>query len=401
MTAPVQPQFKPADIWESLVDHGLSEKDATRHVMLAIANQPEQIRRQYLKDVDPGKLASFGLGAADMMSFGLGDQAARALLGQEATDTQDAAKANHPTAHLLGEVAGVVGPAAVEYAGAKAGVVVPTALGRAVRAITSKPGRAVARTALRATEGAALAGAQAAGRTEGSIGTRAKAAAQAAPWGAAAGTLLPLATDAAIEALQPLARYAKRVGARVAGEGAAKAAPRAGLLMHTAGDAVSDIAQAQADFAAGRISRADLDAAMDYARLQMRGNEGLLAATPRIQPDALDVPTFQRRPSPPIQNGGLLAPGPASEPLVHGKPGHPVWRGEGSATRSAEVRDYEPLVPSKNELRFPEPSAQASKLLRKQSFAKLQAAIANPETPEGVRDLIRAELQRRGIVMSP
>src|SRR5436190_4316235 len=126
MTGP--PDFHPADLWEHLVQAGLSKAEATHHVLLRIGHTPAQVQADYLKQVDPGKLASFGLGAADMASFGLGDQAARAIWGKEATDTQQAAKGLHPTAHLVGEAAGFVGPAAVEHALTKLGVLAPSAI---------------------------------------------------------------------------------------------------------------------------------------------------------------------------------------------------------------------------------------------------------------------------------
>src|SRR6266705_1906519 len=173
MIAP-RPPLTPADLWEQLVRAGLPKADATRHVLRVVGNTPEQIQADYVKDIDPGKLASFGLGAADMASFGLGDQAARALWGKEATETQQAAEQLHPTAHLAGEIAGAISPLALERGLAAAGVkVAPTAIGAAVRGIQNLPARALAKTALNAATGAGYAAAQAAGRTEGGLGPRA------------------------------------------------------------------------------------------------------------------------------------------------------------------------------------------------------------------------------------
>src|SRR5256885_15812517 len=128
-----RPPLKPADLWEQLVRAGVPKADATRHVLRVVGNTPAQIQADYLKDVDPGKLASFGLGAADMASFGLGDQTARALWGKEATDTQQAAEQLHPTAHLAGEIAGAGSPLALERglaaAGGKAGPTAPRRAG--------------------------------------------------------------------------------------------------------------------------------------------------------------------------------------------------------------------------------------------------------------------------------
>src|SRR5256885_12568840 len=190
MSDPIPPN--PADLWEHLVRAGISKGDATRHVLRVVGNTSEKIQADYLKQVDPGKLASFGLGAADMASFGLGDQAARAIWGKEATDTQEAAEQLHPTAHLAGEVAGAVGPAVAEQALAKLGLLVPSAIGTAVRGIQNVPARAVAQTTLNAAKGAGYFAAQAAGHTEGGLGARAEAAQQAAIPGAVAGVALPL-----------------------------------------------------------------------------------------------------------------------------------------------------------------------------------------------------------------
>src|SRR5437868_15444462 len=101
MSDPLPPN--PADLWEHLVRAGLTKADATRHVLRVVGNTPEKIQADYLKQVDPGKLASFGLCAADTASYGLGDQAARASCGKEAIDTQQAAGQLHPTDHPIGE----------------------------------------------------------------------------------------------------------------------------------------------------------------------------------------------------------------------------------------------------------------------------------------------------------
>jgi len=160
--------------------------------------------------------------------------------------------------------------------------------------------------------------------------------------------------------------------------------------MHTAGDALSDIAQASADRAAGRISAADYDAAMDFARQSMQHPQGLLSPAPLT-------------PMPGAPQGFLGPEGisPAAKasypPTISemqgynlGKPGHPIWQGEGSPTTSAEVRGGEPLLPSAN--------PAVAQALQRAPFAKLQAALRLPETPTPIKDLILAELSRRGIV---
>jgi len=121
---------------------------------------------------------------------------------------------------------------------------------------------------------------------------------------------------------------------------------------------------------------------------------------PSVTPSARPVST--------IPNTGLLAPAPANEGLLPrsvipraGKPGHPIWLGEGSPTRSPEVRAGEPLLPSKHDVAPPRIPPASAKILRRQSFAKLKATLALPETPQAVKQLILAEFQRRGIVVSP
>src|ERR1041385_2314501 len=204
---------------------------AFRAALPHVSAQRESERAQaFLKDLDPGTLASFGLGAADMMSFGLGDQAAGLLLGDTARMTQQQAQAQHPTAHLVGEVAGLLGPAAVEAGLAKAGKLAPSAIGTFVRGIQNRAVRAAAKTALNAATGAAYAGAQAAGRTEGGLAARGQAALQAAPYGAAAGVALPVGIAAAKQAVRPVTRYVDSVLSEVAGKAApvaTKAATRA------------------------------------------------------------------------------------------------------------------------------------------------------------------------------
>lgn len=380
--APAQSGLKtpdPADLWDYLVHKGLSEGDATRHVLRVLGNAPAEVQRQYLKDIDPGKLASFGLGAADMMSFGLGDQFARKLEGQEAIDTQQAAKANHPTAHLLGEVAGLIGPAGIEYGLARAGLLTPTIVGKTIRAIASKPVRVAARTVANAAAGAGYAAAQAAGHAE--PGKRLQAAGQAAPIGAGVGAVLPFALGSLMAGKRLAGRLTGPIADFVAGEGPAAAAKAPAVSQHVAGGVLDDISQAIADRQAGRISEQDLNTALEAAGNQRAGTAPLplsLTPSPKVPPDPLNVPTFRRR--------GLLSP----DAVPAAKPGHPIFYGEGSPTRSPEVRGGEPLTPSAN----PEVAAA----LQNAPYDKLQAALRLPETPQVVKNLILIEIQRRGIV---
>lgn len=306
-------EFTPADLWETLIHRGVAKQDAAAHVLRAIANMPENVRREYIKDVDPGKLASFGLGAADMMSFGLGDLLARKLEGQEAVDTQQAAEAQHPAAHLLGEVAGIVGPAAAEMGLVKGGK-----LALAIRGIRSTAGRAAAKTAVNAATGAAYMGAQVAGHTEGDLGTRLAAGARAAPVGAVIGTVLPWSLATGKFGLSKLSGIVDRVAGPTP-----EAAARLATPSHVAGDAMSDIAQAMADRQAGKIGEEDFNTAMQFAGGR-RWPEAGAPLSPKPAPEPLDVPTFLRRESaaPPLQAGQLAVPGrPDLGVLVEAGPG--------------------------------------------------------------------------------
>lgn len=347
MTGPV----KPADLWEHLVRAGISKADATRHVLRVVGNTPEQVRADYLKDIDPGKLASFGLGAADMASFGLGDQAARAIWGQEATDTQQAAETQHPTAHLAGEIAGIVSPLALERGLAAAGVkVAPTAIGTAVRGIQSTVGRAAAKTVLNAATGAGYAGAQAAGRTEGGLAPRLAAAQQAAVPGAVVGTILPLGLAtmgaAGSKVLGPILK-------RVAGAGPAVAEATPGLLTPKAitalearigrplGGPLEDITAAAQDLKAGKISQADFDTAMEMAGRPVRAQQlpirGTVAASaPAVSQEPLlpalraaadpreTVPAFVRNAPPGSPGEGLLPYYPRGGAAEQAQPAFPT-----------------------------------------------------------------------------
>lgn len=316
-----------------------------------MVTQRDTANRQDIAQADPGALATAGMGAADMASFGLGPQIARKLV-PGASVIQQAGKQQHPTAHLTGEIAGLLGPAGIELGLAKAGLLAPSAARVAVNAIKGRAARAAAKLALNAVEGAAYAGAQAAGRTEGGIAPRLKAAGKAAPYGAAAGAVLPIAFSAGQTAIDRLAvRPAKAVG-RAVGE----------TLDRLAGKSVPKSVPLNFDLLPPSQSRPPVS----------------LSPSPKVAPDPLKVPTFQRR--------GLLTP----DAVPTAKPGHPVFYGEGSPTTSAEVRGGEPLYPSAN------PEVQAA--LRSAPYEKLQAALRTPETPTPVKNLILLEIQRRGIV---
>jgi len=334
MGSPVQPVFDPQAAWEALVRKGVSREEAAQHVFRQVQNQPPDVRQQYLKDVDPGTLASFGLGAADAMSFGLGDQVAKTpfavptpwgmftnspLDASAAKDTQTAAMQEHPTAHTLGEIAGVIGPAGAEYGLAKAGVLAPTAVGRALGRISNRPLRAAANTGVNALMGAGYAGAQAAGHTEGSLGERLQSAELPAAVGAVLGAGLPIA-----------------VGAGKAGVG--------GFGNRWLDNVAGPVTAPASKVDLGTLNNFDLT------------TEGVGTLRPqypatRTLEDPLEVPTYLRRRTLEQQVQDLTPSGaaptvPTEPPAVGGRPGHPLWYGEKAPTRSPEVRGGAPLTPS-------------------------------------------------------
>ena len=403
-------QMEDAALWESFVQRGISKEQATRHVLLLRQSQNRDQRAEFLKDIDPGMLASFGLGAADMMSFGLGDQIARAI-EPEAQMTQEAAQAEHPGAHLLGEVAGLAAPAGVAKGLTLLGrgaFEAPTIV-RAAQGIRSTGGRALAKTAINATAGAGLAGAQAAGHTEGGIEPRLQAAESAAIPGAVVGAALPWVLGAAGAAGSRL----KGVAGRVAGVGPVEAtaveAPvaavaetpliggmreetiRRQLARQGFDPAAIDkvIAQARGNVPAATPRAAEAGTSMDVPTYQRRGtpmpshavrnmpNRPAVLATlegpptkPFVEPGITDIGDFRARQSfvePSIRSGGrytknFRSRGAASqlnpeqeqalsrllrERLENSpRPGHPIYRGGPAPTRSAEVRGGEPLTPS-------------------------------------------------------
>lgn len=146
------------------------------------------------------------------------------------------------------------------------------------------------------------------------------------------------------------------------------------------------------DVAAGRVPEEPIRA----AQLPVEGE--VSASAPPLDP----IPghpkgfTAEGPPTPPpptaptvreMQAG--IRDDPIAQQMARGakssKPGHPVWYGEGSPTRSAEVRGGPP----------PTPSARS---LEAQPFARLKALLDSPETPEPTRTAVQRELQRRGIV---
>lgn len=324
----------------------------------ALAPQRAAANRADVQAAAPSALATLGLGAADVMSFGLGDQVARKL-DPEVGAVQQAAYQAHPTAKLIGQGLGVIGPAAAEIALTKLGRLAPTAARVTVNAIRNKAGRLAAKTALNALEGAGYAGAQAAGHTEGTLGERAQAAGKAAPYGAVAGAVLPV--------LPAVARVAANRGMR-----GAKAAGRI----------VGDIVDRVAGQAKPRPVPMRFDLVPDAPQGLLVPPRAPAAGPPSMQtttPDPLAVPTFQRR--------GLLNAGPVPE----------AWQGTTPQAGGVGGHSYSGTYPRPDVPPVVVNAAPAAAALRKVSYTQLQEVLRAPETPKALKDLILAEIQRRGI----
>lgn len=385
MSAPVAPQFDPQATWEGLVAHGLSREEAAQHVLRQVMNQPANVRQQYLKDVDPGVFASFGLGAADMMSFGLGKQIA-ASLDRAAPESdrsytalaEEAAQANHPTAHFAGELGGLLIPIAGELGLAKAGVkVAPTALGAAVRRIENRFGRATAKTVLNAATGAGYAGAQAAGRTEGPLADRAKAAARVVPYGAIVGAALPLGIAGAKATVGPTAN---RFLDALAGKSPVPAGPQATGLLAPEAPSAADALRAQL-LKAGVLPE-NVEAQM--AR-QAAGPQGLLV------PEPLQTPAYVRREAP--------LPEPRPSRMAKGQPGAalpPSWQTSTPDAGGVGGHSYSGTWPKE----IPVANvAKAQAAVRGLSIADLQRVWQTPNIPGALRQMVEAEFQRRMVTL--
>ena len=360
---------------------------ATRHVLLrrqaTVGNLPQNIKQE----LDPGALASFGLGAADMASFGLGDQLARAI-EPEAGMTQQLAGELHPTAHMAGEAAGLLGPLGVERALALAGAkVAPTAVGAAVQGIKSLPGRALAKTALNAAIGAGYAGAQAAGRTEGGLEPRLTAAKQAALPGAVAGTIAPW-----------IAGSIGAAGSRLLG-GVAKRVAGPGLLSEAAAETAAPVtgvtAQEAAVAKALNIPMSQVQGRVGEAALAARAAARPLVTSMAPAPDVLATPTYARRAAAATVPDARIPANSYKELqqlLRSGVPKEQIkvnyWTRGGAAEQSV------PPVP----VAAGQPVGPVFAFVRGQPYEALSSALANPSTPMQVRTVILQELRRRGIV---
>jgi len=377
-----------ADLWQHLVQRGLTPEMATRHVLLrrqaTVGNLPQNIKQE----LDPGALASFGLGAADMASFGLGDQLARAI-EPEAAMTQQLAGELHPTAHMIGEAAGLLSPLGLERGLALAGAkIAPTAIGAAVQGIKSLAGRAAAKTALNAAIGAGYAGAQAAGRTEGGLEPRLTAAKQVAIPGAVAGTIAPW-----------IAGSIGAAGSRLLG-GVAKRVAGPGLLSEAAAETAAPVtgvtAQEAAVAKALNIPVSQVQGRVGDAALAARAATRPLVPSVAPAPDVLATPTYARRAAAAAADPRIPANSykELQQLLRSGVPKEQIkvnyWTRGGAAEQSV------PPVP----VAAAQPVGPILAFVRGQPYEALSQALANQNTPAQVRTVILQELKRRGIVGS-
>lgn len=224
MGASVPPQIDPADLWDWLVSQKkLSAEQATLHVNRYLQSVNPETTKQIQAELDPGKLASFGMGVSQAGTLGFGDEAAGLIEGlgaavvpggrgfsqayRDATGaeqlTREKAREFQPEADWGGEIAGSV-PAAAGALWTKA------------PQIASLLGRAGARIGIGSAKGAGLAFTEAAGRADGAgVGERMQRGADAAPLGAIAGALLPLVPKAARLAGRYVAKPVRAVAGSV------------------------------------------------------------------------------------------------------------------------------------------------------------------------------------------
>jgi len=318
-----------------------------------LAQQREAANAADVAGAAPGKLATFGLGASQAATLGLGDEAAGLLAGlwapfipggesnplkayaSQRDETRQATRAGreaNPLSYIAGEVAGTLPTLAVPVARiAKLGPA-----GRLAGSIAT---------------GGLLGGVEGAARSEGDLEDRATAGGVGAAIGAGAAAL-PVGASLAWLAGRKLAGLPGRVAGRVAGTIRREAAPAA---------------------------KAAQRALREVERFDIAPPQGTLRTTPapRRTPTGLDIPTYQRRP--PL---GLPEP----------RPGHPIYHGEAAPTRSPEVRGGEPLLPKANPTIGP-----VMAKLRTMSTAQLVESFKN--APKELRDLLIVEFQRRHITI--
>jgi hypothetical protein len=213
MTAPhvdLVPNEQDAQLWEQMVDRGLSKAAATEHIRRRqmARRGPEVSAAERQAAEDPGALAALGLGFSRGATLGLGDEAAALLAGAGAAlpggrspaeafraqlaETRDAtqeAEAARPGTVLAGDVAGTV--AGVGGGFRTAARVVGRPVGRILAALGARRAAALgARAATGATVGGVGTGLEAAGRAEGPFSARLRAARDPALVGAATGAAL-------------------------------------------------------------------------------------------------------------------------------------------------------------------------------------------------------------------
>jgi hypothetical protein len=365
VTAPLVPQRTPkdiaADLWDFLVDKGVSEDEATKHAYRYLQSVDPNTTAAIQQEAAPGKLATVGLGFSQGATLGFGDELAgivNAILTQSPKKSfGDAYREQRDETRQATAAGREAHPA--EYWSGEIGAALPTLLvpGAGVARLAPEASlltRAAVRGGTAVGTGALVAGTDAAGRSEGTLGERLKAGAEAAPYGAAAGL--------ALSAIPGAIRLGKR-GVRAAVGSARKA--------------VEDYA-GRATPAAARASAASKRALRAVEQFDLAPPQGapreLRPPTPK---QGLEVPTYQRREP-------LGAPQP--------RPDHPIFFGEQAPTRSPEVRGGERLLPEVNPTIAP-----TMQKLRTLTTAELVESWKN--APQALKDLLIVEFQRRHITI--
>lgn len=339
MTAPIQPeQFDPQNQlhWINVLHHATQvPKDspdygeartvvdlALRHIHalhVKSANDEANQQPSTAAAIGGGLLHGLSLGTGEVIN-GLGSTIQGKGFRQGAQDYREGLgelEAAHPYLTPTAEIAGSLAlPAGVVGSGLKA---VKAGVPLGLRGALAIAGRGAVAGAVPG----AVAGFSGGGEDPGDFAARLKAAGTGAAVGAGLGAITSGAgiprMRAHVERTADIAnkgvmrelnaqrlRNAQAVGQRFTKQPA--------LAGHVAGDAISDIEQALADFQAGKISQEDLNTALQVAgnapRAQQLPVRGTVAASAPPKPpvdltpspptprDPLDTPTFQRRGTP-------------------------------------------------------------------------------------------------------
>jgi len=350
---------------------------ALRHINALQVAQTQTEANQIEKPVTLPQAA--GVGLMQGLSLGSGEPIAGAISALTGKGFRAGAaryreglgnvQAQYPTTTAASELAGML---------ALPGGRIGQGVGAAVKAgVPLTVGRGVGLLAQGAASGAipgAIAGFSAGGEDPGDLAARL----QGAKHGAEIGGLLAGLTTAGAARLQ---RAHVERAADLTNRGNQRA-----LISSRLAESRARLARAQPAPlpAGGTPEEMAVAKALGIPLEQVRGRVG--TRPPVSAPVLTPIPGYPR---------GLLGPEGISPPAkasyapsiaeIQGRPGHPIWRGPGTATRSAEIQ-------------APTGHAEAVAVLQQTPFAKLQAALRLPETPTIIKNLILAEIQRRGIV---